>query len=95
MYIHLGQDYVVKSEDIIGIFDLDNASTEKSTRSFLSESENNELLISATTDIPRSFIVCEERMLDKSKKTVVYLSQLSSRTIKKRAEEKVYGSLED
>lgn len=95
MYIHLGQNYVVKSEDIIGIFDLDNTSTAKSTRQFLSENEQGGFLISATNDIPRSFIVCEEKMLDGSRKTFVYLSQLSSRTITKRAEEAVFGSLEE
>ena len=39
MFIHLGQDTVVKKEDIIGIFDLDTATVSKRTRDFLSKAE--------------------------------------------------------
>jgi len=39
MYIHLGGDYVVSQEDIIGIFDLENTTLSKHTRQFLNKSE--------------------------------------------------------
>lgn len=93
MYIHLGKDFIVKKEKIIGIFDMDNTTSSKSTRAFLSESEENGLLISATDDIPRSFIVCDEDMLDGSVKTIVYLSALSPKTLKKRSNENVFEQI--
>ena len=39
MYIHLGQETLVKKEDIIGIFDLDNTTVSKRTRNFLTMAE--------------------------------------------------------
>ena len=32
MYLHLGQDVVVRSRDIIGIFDIENTSVSKITK---------------------------------------------------------------
>ena len=34
MYLHLGQDVVVRSEDVIGIFDMENTSTSRFTKEF-------------------------------------------------------------
>ena len=39
MYIHLGQDTVVRSEDVVGIFDLENSTVSKHTRKFLNNAE--------------------------------------------------------
>ena len=39
MYIHLGGEYVVKEDEVIGIFDLENTTISKHTRSFLEKSE--------------------------------------------------------
>lgn len=39
MYLHLGQSVVVPDRDIIGIFDLDNASYSHLTRGFLERAE--------------------------------------------------------
>ena len=39
MYLHLGQSTLVKTKDIIGIFDLDTATVAKPTRDFLSKAE--------------------------------------------------------
>ena len=35
MYVHLGEDTLLKGDDIIGIFDLDNTTVMKSTREYL------------------------------------------------------------
>lgn len=81
MYIHIGNNYVVKDNEIIGVFDIENTTTSKKTRDFLNFAEKNKKIINISTDIPRSFIVCL-----KNKETVVYLSQLNSFTILKRTE---------
>ena len=35
MYLHLGGEYVIKEEEVIGIFDLDTSTVSKHTRKFL------------------------------------------------------------
>ena len=35
MYLHLGQDTIVRTDTILGVFDLDNATVSKHTREFL------------------------------------------------------------
>ena len=39
MYLHIGQDYILNEEDILGIFDMDNTSSSYRTRAFLSRAE--------------------------------------------------------
>ena len=80
MYLHLGQDTVVKTEEILGIFDLDTSSVSKWTRNFLSRAEMQGNVINVTYELPKSFIVCT-----KQDKTVVYISQISSTTLLRRA----------
>ena len=83
MYLHLGQAVVVPERDIIGIFDLDNASWSPRTRRFLERAEKEGRVVNAASDLPRSFVVCRKGKGEQ----VVYLSQLSSATLKGRAEE--------
>ena len=79
MYLHLGQDKVVKKKNIIGIFDLDTATVSKKTRDFLANAEKKGNVINVTYELPKSFVVCSE-----NGKTKVYISQLSSTTLLKR-----------
>lgn len=82
MYLHLGQSVVVRQRDIIGIFDLDNTSSSFRTRKFLEQAEREGRLISVFDDLPKSFVICG----DGQEKNVVYLSQLSSATLRGRVE---------
>lgn len=79
MYIHLGNDYSVKKRKIIGIFDIENTSVSKDTKEFLKKSQKDGEVIYLTSDLPKSFIVCEEKG---EKKT--YISKISPATLKKR-----------
>lgn len=79
MYLHLGQDTVVKKKNIIGIFDLDTATVSKKTRDFLATAEKKGNVINVTYELPKSFVVCCEKG-----ETKVYISQLSSTTLLKR-----------
>ena len=81
MYLHLGQSVVVPYRDIIGIFDLDNASWSHRTRTFLERAEKEGRVVNAASDLPKSFVLCE-----KKGQAVVYLSQLSPATLKGRVE---------
>ena len=82
MYLHLGQAVVLPEGEIIGIFDLDNASWSPRTRRFLEKAEREGRVVNAASDLPKSFVLRQKR--DGS--SAVYLSQLSSATLKGRAE---------
>ena len=79
MYLHLGENTVVTTKSILGIFDLDTTTISKNTRDYLTKSEKAGNVINVSTELPKSFIVCSE-----NNKTTVYISQISSRTLLKR-----------
>ena len=81
MYMHLGENTVVKLDEIIGIFDIDNTTVSKSTRDFLNLSEKRKEVINVSYELPKSFIVCS----NKKKEKRVYISQISSTTLNKRS----------
>ncbi len=83
MYIHIGQEIAIHSDDIIGIFDLDTATVAKRTRDFLDKAEKNGDIFTIAEDLPKSFIVC--RAPWRKSKKIIYLSQISSQTLLHRA----------
>ena len=83
MYLSIGNNYMVRKSDILGIFDMDNATWSHRTRAFLEKAEREGQVVNAASDLPRSFVVCRKGKGEQ----VVYLSQLSSATLKGRAEE--------
>lgn len=80
MYLHLGNNTIVRKNDIIGIFDLDTSTISYKTREFLSNAEKNGTVINVSTELPKSFVVCREN--DGCK---IYICQLSPVTLIKRA----------
>lgn len=81
MYIHLGQETVVKTEDVVGIFDMDKTTTSKFTRDYLKKAEKKGLVVNVTTDLPKSFIVCNE-----NGQIRIYISQISPVTLARRSQ---------
>ena len=79
MYLHLGEKTVIRTDDIIGIFDLDTSTMWKNTRDFLSQSEKDGKVINVSFELPKSFILCREKESYR-----VYISQISSQTLLKR-----------
>lgn len=82
MYLHLGQSVVVHQKDIIGIFDLDNTTSSFRTRRFLEQAEREGRMVTISEDLPKSFVMCQGG----DGAAVIYLSQLSSATLRGRAE---------
>ena len=80
MYLHVGQETVVKMSDIIGIFDMDNTTVSKHTRRFLAEAEKAGNTVTVSPELPKSFVVTAE----KSGRKTVYISQLSTATLLRR-----------
>lgn len=82
MYLHLGQNEIVSEHRIIGIFDLDKCSYDKRTREYLASAEAEGVVLDVSGDIPKSFVVCDHPYHPQ----IVYLCQLNSTTLQKRAE---------
>lgn len=57
MFLHVGNNKNIRSRDIIGIFDTDNATLSAVTRQYLSRAEKQGLVDSAREEIPKSFVL--------------------------------------
>ena len=82
MYLHLGGDVSVRTADIVTVCDLDNASSSHLTRAFLRAAQRADRVVNVAEDLPKSFVVCAPQ----TGGFTVYLSQLNSATLLKRAE---------
>ena len=60
MYLHLGEKTVIRTDNIIGIFDLDNSTVSKNTRDFLADATKQGRVINVSYELPKSFVVCKE-----------------------------------
>ena len=78
MYLSIGNDMSVRESSVIGIFDMDNTSTSKRTREFLSKAEKEGQVIPCD-DLPKSFVLTAEYGFNR-----VYLTSLASSTLEKR-----------
>ena len=75
MYLNIGEDFVLKTEDITGIFDLDKTTVNKATRDFLAKAQKENRVILTSYYLPKSFIIAKEK---------IYLSPLNTSTLLKR-----------
>lgn len=76
MYLHLGENTVVNSKEIIGIFDMDTSTVNKATRDYLNLAQKNNKIIYVNFDLPKSFVVTNDK---------VFISPLNTGTLLKRA----------
>lgn len=82
MYLYLGQETVVCSREIVGIFDADNTTVSKITRDMLRKNEKNGNIVMIGTEIPKSYVVCAE-----NKRTqTIYFSPITPTTLTRRAQ---------
>ena len=81
MFLHIGNKVSVKKKEVIGIFDLDNATVSKISREFISQNQKKGRVIYTDTDLPRSFV-----LLDEGDGFSIRLSRISSVGLKVRAE---------
>ena len=82
MYLHLGQEVVVRHADIIGVFDMDNTTISPHTRDFLRQAENDGRVTYVSMELPKSFTVCAQKG---EKGDQVYISQIAPSTLRKRS----------
>ena len=80
MYLHLGQDTVIKVSDIVGIFDMETSTISHTTRDYLSAAQKAGRVVNVSMEVPKSFVLgC-----DKKNRVNVYITQISSVTLLKR-----------
>lgn len=81
MYLHLGQDTVIKMDEIIGIFDMDTSTLSKTTCAYLAACEKKGRVVNVSMELPKSFVLCRSD----TDEVTVYISQISSSTLLKRS----------
>ncbi|MBP3436440.1 MAG: hypothetical protein J6K61_00835 [Clostridia bacterium] len=87
MYISIGSGRYVRKKNILGIFDLDNATVSSVTRLLLTKKEKEGSLVSVKEDIPKSIVIVSspKREQKKKEKSFFYLSKFSSGVLAARA----------
>ena len=78
MYLNIGNDMAVRDTAIIGIFDMDNTTTSKRTRTFLERAEQEGTVVPCD-DLPKSFVLTAEYGFER-----VYLTPFNAATLEKR-----------
>ena len=82
MFLHLGADMVVPLRDVIAITDLKSGKS-NINKEFLEKMHDDKKVIDVSEKNPKSFIIT---------KKLVYLSAISSLTLKKRANNFIVSS---
>ena len=85
MYLHIGNGVNVRLRDVIGIFDLDTATVSSVTKKYIGECEKKGVIEYKDTDLPRAFVLHEDRECE-NKKYKIKLSRISASGLKLRAE---------
>ena len=57
MFLHAGNGRNIRQKDIIGIFDMDNATVSHVTRKYLSGEQKKKAVEAVADEIPKSFIL--------------------------------------
>ena len=57
MFLHAGNGRNIRQRDIIGIFDMDNATVSHVTRKYLSAEQKKKAVEAVADEIPKSFIL--------------------------------------
>ena len=78
MYIHAGNNRMIRTRKIIGIFDMDTATMTGATRDFLRAAERSGRMVNIREDIPKSFVLTEDGE--------VYVSQISTAALAGRVD---------
>ena len=78
MFVEIGADKIVKSEDILGIFDLDNAFRTTAAKNFLKNAQKEGKVKTVGSELPKTMVVM--------KNGEIFLSQYAQKIITARAE---------
>ena len=73
MYINIGNEKVIKQEDIQAVFDFDSTTVSARTKKFLAQKQKERKVITLGYDIPKSFVLMNDG--------TIYLSPFNTSTI--------------
>ena len=80
MFLYLGGDVTVRSNEVVGIFDIEECSVSRTTADFLNSSQKNGKIVNVSEEMPKSFIVTQNK---------TYISNVSCHTINKRGKKRI------
>ncbi len=78
MYIHIGGEISLLKKNIIGIFDIEKTSVNKSVNDYLKLLQKKGRIYYTSYEMPKAFVVTDN---------MVYITNVSAATIKKRFSE--------
>ncbi len=76
MFLHLGGDFTIRDDDVVGIFDIEECSVSRVTAGYLNSCQKNGRIVNVSEDMPKSFIVTVNK---------TYISNVSHSTVVQRA----------
>ena len=88
MYLYIGRNELLRADTVIGIFDLDHCTPDRRSRDFLRRAASDGLIVDASGELPRSFVVCTHPYHPQ----IVRLSPLSPATLAARPQPWVSNS---
>lgn len=77
MFIHIGAGSLIRGRDVIGFFDMDGKWDSEVTKDFLKRYDRNGKTVAAGDDLPRSFVLTDDRLV---------FTHISTSALKSRAE---------
>jgi hypothetical protein len=78
VYIHIGGEKVIRSKEMIAIFDISIETSSKIFKSFIAQASTNKTKEIVSEEAPKSIILTVNKL---------YYSPISSTTIKKRVQQ--------
>lgn len=75
MFLFLGDNSVIKKDDVVGIFDIEECSTSRITVDFLNKSQKQGKIVTVSPEMPKAFVVCTD---------TTYITAVSKSTLKNR-----------
>ena len=80
MYVHIGKDFVINSENIVAIIDISKLRKKKSVEEILQKIRKSVKIVNVTMDNQKSLIILN--------KNLAYVTNISTATLTKRASDK-------
>ena len=81
MYVHIGKDVIINTNDIIAILDIESIEKKKNLEEILQNLKISDKIIDVSDENKKSLII-----IQKNNETFGYITNISTTTLAKRAE---------
>ena len=85
MYLHIGDNRMIPTGSIIGLFDLETATIGRATRTLLGRMEKEKKVVTVGREMPRSFLLAGS-----GDEVRLYVSPISAATLIRRGQNGFY-----